>query len=609
VNSNEALHILGGSLSVSGPSAVSGDFKLNAALLIVKGNIATFAATSTTNIDNGQFSIEQGGLAVFPNATSYDATGMGGGVYQFVVNGNGSKLDLSSLTTMKVSTPSSWHAIKAENGGILDLSNVVTINGTTGNVSNPFYIEAFGGQILLPKLTTFLGPWVKFTATNAATLSLPSYAITTPINFHITNAQIDIPQITTLNSAHVELNGSSAVFNTGMLTNIDKTRFYINNGAIFNKIVATNYDATGMGGGVYQFIVNGNGSKLDLSSLATMKVSTPSSWHAIKAENGGILDLSNVVTINGITGNVSNPFYIEAFGGQILLPKLTTFLGPWVKFTATNAATLSLPSYAITTPIDFHITNAQIDIPQITTLNSAYVELNGSGAVFNTGTLTNIDKTRFVVTGGATFNRVSATSYDATGMGGGLYQLIVNGTGSKLDLSSLTTMKVSTPSSWHAIHAANNGILDLSNVVTINGTTGNVSNPFYIEAFGGQILLPKLTTFLGPWVKFSVTNAATLSLPSYAITTPIDFHITNAQIDIPQITTLNSAYVELSGSSAVFNTGMLTNIDNTRFRIQNGAVFNKVIATNYDTTVSPGRHYHIGKRCGIKTGLVVGIDP
>ena len=454
-----------------------------------------------------------GGLLTFPNLTSYSSSN--GNTIQ--ASGFGSKIDLSTLTSIEYSTfyYGGTLTVQALGGGQVDLSGVanpMTGRGdllaqdpgslidlsslpaiTTSNNAYSRLNASNGGTILAPKLTTLdrttleastggslsTAQITAFTngiveATSVA-LSFPGLTSLDNLDLHaFGGAQLAFPSLSSYSSTYgntILANGTAA---DGTPSTIDLTSFANNTGPYAGPIYV---QASGGGqinlsgvtdpiSGLVSVWADGAGSQIDLSSLAA--ISTSSYMYS--------------------TLNVSN-------GGSILVPKLTTL--SQVSLAISDASNLNTSQITSFTLGSISVSNNRPDFSGLTSLQS--VSLYAS----NGGLLAFPNLTSFTAPG-STFIQASGTAAD--------------GTPSKIDLSTLTRLADTTDAyaSPVSIQVSGGALIDLSGlgpdltrrisaVAVGQGSTIDFSHVTSINTFGyinsyiqtvagGSILTPRLTS-------------------------------------------------------------------------------------------------------------------
>jgi hypothetical protein len=215
----------------------------------------------------------------------------------------------------------------------------------------------------------------------------------------------------------------------------------------------TTIDESGFGSSPY-FAVIGTGSKLNFSAVTTWKGAGSASNPAhinVWAFSGGVVDLSHV-------GNITagNSYFQALDGGQIKLDALTSFTGAvWGGSNALDArrssAVITAPGLASLSNVDLYQGgNATLPVASLTSFQHGQVDAFTDGV--------------------GTVLALPVTTIDESGFGGSPYFAVI-GTGSKLNLSAVTTWKGAGSAGNPArinVWAFSGGVLDLSHVATIS---------------------------------------------------------------------------------------------------------------------------------------------
>jgi hypothetical protein len=274
----------------------------------------------------------------------------------------------------------------------------------------------------------------------------------------------------------------------------------------------------------------GTGSKLNFSTITTFNGG--GSWNTeVTGSSGGTVDLSKVPSLT------SGAYDIRAIGaGGIVKLNAVTNFSP-TNFSDTNRILVQ--------------DGGSIELPNLTTIGERVsVVVNGASSL-NLPALTAANKVNFGVLNGATFTMPAAvTSY--TGNTATRSTLSADGTGSKLDMSSITTFNGGN--SWNTeVTASNGGTVDLSKVPSLT------SGAYDIRAFGaGSVTKLNAVTNFSP-TNFSDTNRL--------------WAADGGTIEVPNLTTLGDrAQVVVSGASTM-SLPALTSANKASFFALNGAVF------------------------------------
>jgi hypothetical protein len=324
----------------------------------------------------------------------------------------------------------------------------------------------------------------------------------------------------------------------------------------------------------------------------------------------------------------SNAQFDLASAATLDLPALITHAeGSW---TVGNGAVLTSSALENLTGVNVDITpGGAAHAPQLTSFGGS-VTLS-PGRVFETGWLSDIDNARFWVIGGQVFDRVTATNYSSLGLTGNYTLFSADGAGTILDLSSLQSLyagwNYGSGLQVNTVTATAGATLDLSGVQTVtapcelndrldlvvstNATLNlsglqNVatacygSTRFAINTAGYS--LPALQTATN--ARFEVAPGASLNLPALVVqsggtwtvgtggvlTANTIESLTGATVDIsaggavhaPQLTEFGGSATLIS-PDRVFETGLLTNIDNARLVVGGGQVYDRVVAPDYSS--------------------------
>lgn len=353
-------------------------------------------------------------------------------------------------------------------------------------------------------------------------------------------------------------------------------------------IGAPNYTCKGLNGLYTVLKSSGTGSILNLSSLASIDAARSSYTdlvYTIQADNGGVVDLSNLSSVFGPTleGHDRIEFVIDS-GGTINLGNLTTTSSGngKVRFDIrdTSGGAFALPSLRTSDDAEFIVApgltidlgtpgvpatqtgggytlgdgaivnytplttlewanmslaaNSQFNAPNLVDIDGMNISL-APGRTFNTGVISSLDNARFAVTAGKQWGvaqgNLSATSYSAKSLNGQHTLFSASDSGSVLDLSSITSIDASLSSYTdlvYSIKAVNGGEINLSGLTNISGPTleGHDRIEFILDS-GGKLNLSSLaTTGSGNGkVRFDIRNvpAGGFSLPSLTTSDDAEF--------------------------------------------------------------------------------------
>ncbi len=454
--------------------AVQDSAAIGGLLTTVSGTFTAGHASSSFTGDTARVHVSGGGQVTLA-APTYDCSGLIGEYTVFLADGNGSQLDLSSLTSMSSSRNHHYnlrYIVRASADGVLDLSSLTTVTAPVQETIDRFeFIQETGGRLLLDGLTTTGSAGnghVRFVIKNAPgdLFSLPSLQQSNRAEFFVSpgvtvnlgtagspatqsggsytlepNAVVNYMPLTTLHSTAMSLDADSEfhapnlvsidgtvltfapgrTIETGVIQSFDNARIAVNGGqtwgAGYGNLSATTYDCSGLIGEYTIFSADGNGSELDLSSLTSMSSSRNHHYnirYVVKASANGVIDLSNLTAVTAPVQETIDRFeFIQESGGRLLLDSL--------------AATGSGGSGHVR----FHIK----DTP---------------GGAFALPALQQSDRAEFIVDAGLTVNLGTAGT-PAT-QSGGSYTLAPNAVVNYLPLTALhsTAMSLGAGSEFHA---------------------------------------------------------------------------------------------------------------------------------------------------------------
>ncbi len=540
----EEFILNGGNLTVTGASRIEGRFEISSgSTLTVDGSTALFMADGEAKIDGGSFVAKNGGQIRLPGATSYTATQQG----LFRITGAGSVLDLRNVTSL-TGTPAGI-TLEALSGGLLDLRGVTTFSTTgayfsssttslladgansridltslgqfTNSVGPADFTARSGGQIDMPLVTVLNGarlnldrigamPTAQISTFTNGYLNLSGVAFTVPA---LTDAQgsvievngvaVSLPVLEDLTNGGIILRGGGTV-NVPELHRINGGNFDVAGGVTLAIPRAASYTATRQG----LLKVSGAGSVLDLRNVTSL-TGTPAGI-TLEALSGGLLDLRGVTafsttgayfsssttslfadgansridltSLGQFTNSVGPADFTARSGAQIDMPLVTVLNGarlnldrvgamPVAQISTFTNGYLNLSGVAFTFPA---LTDAQgsvievngvaVSLPVLEDLTNGGITLRGGGTV-NVPQLHRINGGNFDIAGGVTLALPLANSYTATRQG----LLKVSGAGSVLDLRNVTSL-TGTPAGI-TLEALSGGLLDLRGVTTFS-TTG-----------------------------------------------------------------------------------------------------------------------------------------
>lgn len=493
----------------SGGGSISGTIDLTTGGRLVS-KTGTLNIFGTVNNDVSGLMASAGGKMLFAPGVLTTINGRSDGRTNLSSDDANSVLDLSNVTTFTGGGFAN-SLLSATNGGKIEMENVGTI------VTGATIAEASGTNsvIDLTALTTF------------------SRDITTDFGeLRATNGGALItPNLTTIgNRVGVQIDGATSSIGLSNVTNADTVTFRALNSGVISLSSLTSYVAD-TGGSTFR--ANGTGSKLDMTPLTNFDGGTFAT-SLVEASINGLIEMENLTTID--TG--SHVFHATT-GGTINLSGLTTM-------TRTNFA-----DAAILRASD----SGTILSPNLATLGSLSVQIDGATSTINLGNLTSVDGTSFIASNGATITTPALTVYSGNS---GVSNIFATGTDSLVEMSSLTTFSGGTFNRTNIV--ATGGRVEIDNVTQIlNGITNIEAND------DGRVVLTDLTTFSRSFNsdagRLRVTNGG--------------------KIESPNLTSVSDVNVEVSGFTSSVDLGSLTSASFTNFTASNGGVISAPAMTSY----------------------------
>jgi hypothetical protein len=496
--------------------------------------------------------------------------------------------DVPGLVTITVANNATVASLQSEEALLVSGGTFAVTSGPSW-VNGGLTVNASRGLAVQGSNTTLTanGPTVVdgalLTAQNGASLNLPAA-------FSFTSGRLTLS-----NNATASLAG---------VTNVNLTRFLLYAGATFTlPSSVTNYSSSG-GMGVNEqrtvILAQGAGTRLDLSSLQGFQAQFSGLGgllQLITAATGAEIDLSGLSTVtgggSGANGGGPLEFRTDATGlirltglaqlsgvnaGILVncartnwdLPQLTA--ATLTRFTLPANGVLGAPSLGLLQTCRLTIPNgARVAAPALGQFLNSTLELSGSG-VFDHGTLSTVESSRFLLSGGATYvlpaHLQAFVSSAAFGMNESRTLFSATGSGTRLDLSSLTNIEAIF-SAWGGlllrIQATSGGEVDLSGLrkVTGGGSGLNGGGPFefYTDA-ASHLRLSALERAEGTGAGLLLSLAGTNELTAAQLT------VTNTRVVLASnsVATVGTLLLltdgELSGSGTI--QGSVTNSGEVR---------------------------------------------
>jgi len=421
----KGLTISSGSLSVAaGSSSLEGALTLSLGVMLSASGAGTVLTSSgSVSADGANFNISGGAVMTLPALQNYDA---GCGLFNWMVTGAGSMLNLPGLTNLTAPTCGSAGRIEAEAGGRIVATNLISINDD----GDPEPVQADGVNSLVnfSNLQTVTGAFlVTFEASDGGTNLIPRLLGGTNVGVALNpGGVVPITQLRQLGSI-----SATAVTNTfPALSNFNGGNVSLSAGAAVTLPALQNYDG---GCNHFTWTVTGADSVLNLPGLTNMEQAYCGSGGQIEAESGGQILAASLASI----AQEGDPELVQADGQDSLInfSGLMTVSGAFpVMFEVSDGAT-NLVSHLIGG------TNLYMTLNPGGTLPIAQIqELGGITATATTNSfpaLVDFDGGNVSLNGGAVATLPVLRNY----IGGcDHFSWVVTGPGSVLNLPVLTNM-------------------------------------------------------------------------------------------------------------------------------------------------------------------------
>ncbi len=514
---DDTLSITGGQLLLGANSNLSGALSMVGGELTASGSGITVQANGPTSISVASLYAQGGATLSLPGLTSY--TSVAGKYNTLQATDTGSVLSLANLKalTAEDTDPNSWIVVNALSGGDVRLGAVTQISGPVSLTS-----DGSNSQLDISVATSFAGR------------NQSGY-----------------------NNASVQVTDGGTLLD-GQLTSIDQVSLTLDG---TGELAASQWTAfTGS-------TLSDTGGVYILSSLTDVDGSN------LSALSGGSLTLPGLTSLSPTSNSLYNTFQATGAGSVLNLSALTTVAqhGFW-KIDAEAGAEINLSSL-----VSFGTNAALIDTggstvildSKLTTLNLVNVVLDGTdpnvakswtsdigGLISVVGGscvfpgLTDVDDTNLEVAGGGILDLPGLKNYTSAFYN--RFQAI--GTGSVLDLSSLTTLTIPTQAGAATFNAGSGGEINLSSL-------NSLANASISDTGGSTILDGGLTTLSGVTVTLDGTDPHVAN--SWSSLTEGSLTVTAGSYDLPSLKDIdgsnlsaqNGASLTLPGLTSYVSTG------------------------------------------------------
>lgn len=519
---------------------------------------------------------------------TYSTTGLDN-VSGMHASGMGTRLDLSTITSMAISTTGNPNglSVTALDGGHIDLGGITSIMVPEMGINGFIRISAdgVGSLVALDELTSFTDTGAltpsQLEGKNSGMIHIPNLPVLDGINVSLSSlGSMQTTQLTAITNATVSVDGGTVLFPN--VTTLDGTSVLVSGGVTLAFPALTSVTHTAPIDRTWQ--ASGAGSVLDLSTLTNLIGSTNGSVGLlINAMSGGQVDVSGMTTITvpslpGTSINGTVEILADGMGSVVSFDSLNDFTDDGIitpsRLEIKNGGNLQIPNVSTLNGIDVIVgPTGTINVTQLTAITNATVSVNGGTALFPN--VTTLDGTSLLVNGGVTLSFPSLTNFLQTSPQARTWQ--ANGPGSVLDLSMLTSLtgSVGTAAAFN-MNALNGGQVDLGNLSSITVPGVNITGRILIKAdgTGSLVELSNLTNFTGAAVltpsRLEVGNGGVLNIPNLTVLDGIDLVIgTTGTIDTAQISGITNATVTINGGNPPFSN--VTTLEGTSVLVSGGA--------------------------------------
>jgi hypothetical protein len=442
-------------------------------------NNQTVTLSSLTNVDASSLIAGAAGILTLPNVLSY-AEGAFANTY-FQANGAGSKLDLTAISS--ITGPTGILNVQPTLGGTIELDGVTA---TTARDIN-FTVDGVGNVLKLDALTNCTDTTLasNLTIANGGTLTAPVLATYSGGTITVTNQTVTFSSLTNVNSSSL-IAGAAGILTLPNLTSYAEAPF------------SNTY-----------FQANGAGSKLDLTAITSITGTT--GILNVQSTLGGTIELDGLPSTTARDVN----FTVDGAGNVLKLDALTNFTD------ATLTSNLTIGN------------GGTLFAPLLATYSGGTITVNNQTVTLSS--LTNVDASSLIANSGAILTLPNVLSYAEGAFANTYFQ--ANGTGSKLDLTAISSLTGTT------------GILNvqptLGGTIELDGVTSTTARDinFTVDGAGNVLRLDLLTNATDTTLASNLTiaNGGTLIAPVLATYSGGTITASNQAVTLPQLTNVNSS--------------------------------------------------------------------
>ncbi|MDE2506875.1 MAG: hypothetical protein KGM43_06665, partial [Planctomycetota bacterium] len=544
--------------------------------LNVEGN--TFQPALLTDIDGTNFYVTNGASLTLSAAKSWAIT-----ENTLAASGANSVLSLPLLKSTTTSSTVYYHdlTIEAEAGGLVSLPLLAGLNFTGSYDSMSVSASGANSVVATPDLAKFAGgPYAvsDLSALQGGTITLAA----TLTSLNKTSVTIDgasvfpIGQFTSITGAALNIEGGT--FALPNLTVVDGSSLVVTNGASLTLAGVTSYDLLGDSG--REFSADGAGALLSLPNLTKFASSADYGSFTFSATNGGHVGVAAITSLDTAAQLTSVSATADGANSVVDLSGVTTFSTRNATISMTNGGVVLLGAGLTTLNGVTIVLDANSTLPF-----SSYTAITNGGITVNGGTwssknLTDVDGSSLTVNGGS-LTLPNVTSYANTTSYQDTY-FQTYGSTSVLSLPNLTTL--GKLNSYLHIQAQQGGQTDLPVLTGVNSTG---SAPQYLQVYadgsGSSIDLSSMTSDNAAYGYFQVTSQAT-------VLDPLLTSFTNVNVTLDGTGTLaTSQWASLTGGSLTISGGTyalsnLTDFDGSSATVNGGTLSLPGVVTYQNST-------------------------
>ena len=535
--SSANLQLTGGTFTVTGSGVVEGALTVGgSAALRVDGSNASFIANGATTVDSGSLYALHGGHLALPNLTSYYGGTTGHSYLE--ASGTGSLLDLTSVTSLSSNPAGNWTYLRSLAGGQVLMPQVSTI---TQGYCFELRAEGDGSLLDLSSLTTIAASRADITASSGGAIDA-SLATLRRVNWHLyTTGTIDTSLVSEFSEGTLRVHGGNPDFDN--LRDITGASLIVDaGGQLIIPPELTNFHGGTQGHSYLE--ASGTGSLLDLTSVTSLSSNPAGNWTYLRSLAGGQVLMPQVSTI---TQGYCFELRAEGDGSLLDLSSLTTIAASRADITASSGGAIDA-SLATLRRVNWHLyTTGTIDTSLVSEFSEGTLRVHGGNPDFDN--LRDITGASLIVdAGGQLIIPPELTNFHG-GTRGHSY-LEASGTGSLLDLTSVTSLSSNPAGNWTYLRSLAGGQVLMPQVSTI---TQGYCFELRAEGDGSLLDLSSLTTIAASRADITASSGGTIDA-SLATLRRVNWHLyTTGTIDTSLVSEFSEGTLRVHGGNPDFD--------------------------------------------------------